>query len=308
MANLTLAYNNMLNEIGSENQGILSGMVGGLKTLLKHWRDIQRILLTLITTFGIYKTVSMLAVGAQTISAWISLAKSIKSAKDAMALFNLTTKGNPLVFLISALTAAASYFVFFKDKTEEATVEVERFGESASKQMKKVDTLGKVLNGVSENSTTYKNALSELNQIVTEYGLTEIKNRNEINSKIEQTIQLIKEEGKERQYANNIAKGEERYQNDIEDAKAKIKETLLDFNGRYPVLKELKENADAISDVTSTIVEENVKSVVNKSGAELEKGINEIINTNISLPKGMLCNPPNKFKIDSTRLCAKQTT
>ena len=278
MANLTLAYNNMLNEIGSENQGVLSGMVSGLKNLLKHWRDIQRILLTLITTFGVYKTVSMLAVGAQTISAWISLAKSIKSAKDAMALFNLTTKGNPLVFLISALTAAASYFVFFKDKTEEATVEVERFGENASKQMKKVDTLGKVLNGVNENSTTYKNALSELNQIVTEYGLTEIKNRNEINSKIEQTIQLIKEEGKERQYANNIAKGEERYQNDIEDAKAKIKETLLGLNDNYPIKKELKENADAISDVTSTIVEENVKSVVNKSGAELEKGINEIRN------------------------------
>ena len=109
MANLTLAYNNMLNEIGAENQGILSGMVSGLKTLLKHWRDIQRILLTLITTFGVYKTVSMLAVGSQTISAWISLAKSIKSAKDAMALFNLTTSANPLGLLLSVLAGVIGY-------------------------------------------------------------------------------------------------------------------------------------------------------------------------------------------------------
>jgi ABC-type uncharacterized transport system permease subunit len=50
----------MLNEIGAENQGILSGMVGGLRTLLKNWREISRAILTLITTLGTYKAVAVI--------------------------------------------------------------------------------------------------------------------------------------------------------------------------------------------------------------------------------------------------------
>ena len=113
-----------------------------------------------------------------------------------MATFNAVTRANPIAFLISALVAAIGYFALFNNKVKETTEEMERFGENASKQIKKVESLSKVLASIEEGSSTYKKALSDLNQIVSEYGLTEIKNRDEINSKIQQTIQLIKEEGK----------------------------------------------------------------------------------------------------------------
>jgi len=289
MANLTLAYNNMLNEIGSDNQGLLVGMVSGLKTLLANWKEISRVIFTLITTFGAYKATIMVVnalnsrmfVGRIIVNI-MQYIKGIENATGAMATFNAVTKANPIAFLISALVAAIGYFALFNHKVKETTVEMERFGENASKQIKKVETLGKVLAGIEEGSSTYKKALSELNQIVSEYGVTEIKNRDEINSKIQQTIQLIKEEGKERQYANNISKGEERYLNATGEAKTSLNEGLMGLEGWFgttsKVKKEILENTEAITDVASSIIEENIGLVVNKTGQEAYDGLIEIQN------------------------------
>ena len=289
MANLTLAYNNMLNEIGAENQGLLTAWVSGLKTLLKNWKEISRAILTLVTTLGTYKAVATIvsALNSRMFvgSVLVGLRNyilGIKNATGAMATFNAVTKANPIAFLISALVAAIGYFALFNHKVKETTVEMERFGENASKQIKKVETLGKVLAGIEEGSSTYKKAISDLNQIVSEYGLTEIKNRDEINSKIQQTIQLIKEEGKERQYANNIAKGEERYINDTGQAKSSLNESLLGLEGWFgttsKVRKEILDNAEAITDVASSIIEENIDLIVNKTGQEAYDGLIEIQN------------------------------
>ena len=287
MANLTLAYNNMLNEIGTENQGILSGMVGGLKTLLNHWRDIQRILLTLITTFGVYKTVSMLAVGAESIKAWISLAKSIKSAKDAMALFNLTTSANPLGVLLSVLAGVIGYFVLFKNEVAEVSQEVEMFGESASKTISKVNTLKKVIDGTDDTSNTYKKTLSELSNIAKEYGIeldAEKARRDEINKATEQTIQLIKEESAERQRANQLTKAQENYDSQVNSARQSLRDSLktamtgVDF-GIFTTKsgnKEIQQNADAIADIIGSIVESNITLIAGKTGDEYEKGLDKI--------------------------------
>lgn len=287
MANLTLAYNNMLNEIGSENQGVLSGMVGGLKTLLKHWRDIQRILFTLITTFGVYKTVSMLAVGAQTISAWISLARSIKSAKDAMALFNLTTSANPLGLLLSVLAGVIGYFVLFKNEVAEVSQEVEMFGESASKTISKVNTLKKVIDGTDDTSNTYKKTLSELSNIAKEYGIeldAEKARRDEINKATEQTIQLIKEESAERQRANQLTKAQENYDAQANSARQSLRDSLktamtgTDF-GIFTTKsdnKEIQQNADAIADIIGSVVESNIMLIAGKTGDEYEKGLDKM--------------------------------
>ena len=44
LANLTLAWNNMLNDIGKSNQGILATSVVALKELFLHWKDFDRVI------------------------------------------------------------------------------------------------------------------------------------------------------------------------------------------------------------------------------------------------------------------------
>lgn len=293
MANLSLAYNNMMNDIGASNQGLLSGSIQMVRSLFQNWRTVVKVIEQLILTFGTYKVVatavtlinSRMFVGGILVNLRNYIA-GIKAATGAMATFNAVTKMNPIAFLATALATVVGYFLIFKDNVEKASQEVEMFGESASKTLKKIDTLKKILDGTSDTSSTYKKTLSELSNVMSEYGVkldAEKANRNEINKATEQTIQLIKEEAAERQRANNIAKGEENYNKGIKDAKdafySEISDIsdLTDIGGQTKKFrKELEDNAQAISDVVATIVEDNISLVVGKSGDEATKGMLKI--------------------------------
>lgn len=290
MANLTLAYNNMLNEIGAENQGILSGMVGGLRTLLKNWREISRAILTLVTTLGTYKAVAAIvsALNSRMFvgSVLVGLRNyilGIKNATGAMATFNAVTKANPIAFLISALVAAIGYFALFKNTVEDASEEVEMFGESAAKSVNKVKTLQKILQGTEETSSTYKKTLSELSHIAKEYGIqidAEKASRDEANKSAERTIELIREESAERQRANQLEKSRERYEKQTGQVKSDFTSALKGLDGWFGTTsatrKELIDNAESISDVTSSIIEENMQLVLGKTGDEALRGIREM--------------------------------
>ena len=60
MANLSLAFNNMLNEIGKEHQGLLSKPLQILKSLLENWRTIERAIWDVVYAISAYKAASIL--------------------------------------------------------------------------------------------------------------------------------------------------------------------------------------------------------------------------------------------------------
>jgi hypothetical protein len=284
MNNLTLAINNMYNEIGASNQGLLVGSVQTLKKIFENWREIARTIETVIFALGTYKAISFIATS---VAPWLSLAGSIRSAKDAMALFNLTIKANPLGLIASLLASVIGYFVLFKNTVNDSSHEVELFGENGTKTLKKIDTFKKILEGTSETSSTYKKTLSELSSITDEYGVQldkENAKRSDVNSAIEQTIELIKTESAERQRANQLAKAQETYDTQSEDARKELQERLKSaMTGTNLGLftwksnsKELQENADAIADIVGSIVESNITLIAGKTGVEYEKGLDKI--------------------------------
>lgn len=55
LANLTLAWNNMLNDLGSSQQGVLVGGIAALKNLFLHWQDIYDVIQKVVYAFGLYK-------------------------------------------------------------------------------------------------------------------------------------------------------------------------------------------------------------------------------------------------------------
>jgi len=64
MANLTLAWNNMLNEVGKSNQGLLVAPIKGLKLLLQNWSTLDRIIKSLVLSFGVLKVVQIASISA----------------------------------------------------------------------------------------------------------------------------------------------------------------------------------------------------------------------------------------------------
>lgn len=65
MANLNLAWNNMLNDIGKSNQGLLTLPISGLKALLQNWQTIDRVLKSMLYTFIGWKALQLVAIRQQ---------------------------------------------------------------------------------------------------------------------------------------------------------------------------------------------------------------------------------------------------
>lgn len=60
LANLTLAWNNMLNDIGKSNQGVLSGFIVTLKKIFVNWRNIENTILSILSTLASVKLAQVL--------------------------------------------------------------------------------------------------------------------------------------------------------------------------------------------------------------------------------------------------------
>lgn len=98
LANLTLAWNNMLNEMGTANQGLLTFPVGVLKSILKNWQAIDRVIKSIILSYGIIKVAQIIAIRNQ--MAWATAASA--TAKQMGFVANMV---NRAVASMSALLA-----------------------------------------------------------------------------------------------------------------------------------------------------------------------------------------------------------
>lgn len=123
----------MFNAIGQSQEGVINTSLGLVSTLIENWETVGNILLTIIATYGAYKA-AVIAVAAAhklmniwgTVSAFLSLTTSIRSAKDAMLLFNMAVKANPLGLVLSVLAAAVTAFLAFRKSTNEAADALKR--------------------------------------------------------------------------------------------------------------------------------------------------------------------------------------
>lgn len=165
ISNIEDAIDTMFNEIGKKSEGIINTSLDIVSTLIENWETIGKVLLTVIATYGAYKA-AVIAVAAAhklmniwgTVSAVLSLAKSITSAKDAMLLFNMAVKANPLGLVLSVVAAAASAFALFRDTTDEAAEAIKAEREEAEEFNKRVgESAGKAISTYKNLQDEYKN-------------------------------------------------------------------------------------------------------------------------------------------------------
>ena len=151
----------MLNEIGKRSETAISGTLGAVSELVENWENVGKVLLTVIATYGAYKA-AVLAVAAAhkvaavwgEVQAFLSLTKSVTSAKDAMLLLNLATKANPIGLVLSVVAAAASAFLLFRDDCDEAT-------EAAKRQKQEMEEFKKQVGDAAGQSISAYKQLQE---------------------------------------------------------------------------------------------------------------------------------------------------
>lgn len=165
ISNIEDAIDTMFNEIGKQNEGVINDALGLVSTLIENWETVGKVLLTVIATYGAYKA-AVIAVAAahklmniwETVQAVLSLSRSIRSAKDAMLLFNMAVKANPLGLVLSVVAAAVSAFALFRDTTDEAADAIKAEREEAEEFNKRVgESAGKAISTYKTLQAEYKN-------------------------------------------------------------------------------------------------------------------------------------------------------
>lgn len=225
IANLTLAWNNMLNEMGKDQQGVLSGFLKGLTEIFKHWRDIENTLLSIVTTFGVLKAaqIGYLVLTSRTLTATrgIAILQTALGAKMAKNIANLGASFmkllNPLNLAVAAVAALSVAIVkgfwdyndliaankeFNKsivDAAEENIKSIDKFfsdyknqletvgGASPSDQQKMWERIQEEIEKSSKNAEQYITKLNEINNVA---------DRIRLGEKILEQTQVIEKEAK----------------------------------------------------------------------------------------------------------------
>lgn len=255
ISNIEDAIEQMFNELGKSQEGVINTGLGVVSTLVENWETVGKMVMTVVAAYGAYKAAvivltaiekTRIAIG--TAQAFLSLTKEVTSAKDAMLLFNMATSANPLGLLLGTLAAAATLFIAFGDSAKDASTMTDKFGEDAKKATSRVnsllsviDTLGEKTNDQAKKSKVYKDAVNELASIYSEYGIqiSKIKEdesnlvdvKNEEIQKSKELVEQIKLESAERNRANAISQLNEEYNKKVTDAQDAFMERLKDAYG-----------------------------------------------------------------------------
>lgn len=123
ISNLRDTIEQMMNKIGESSEGILNKGIDAATYLVEHYEEVIKVLTVLISTYGSYRVALMLVAAAQKISVtvqavstWLSLARSIKTAKDAQILFNLASSANPIGAVVAVIGLVISAYVMYGDE------------------------------------------------------------------------------------------------------------------------------------------------------------------------------------------------
>lgn len=305
LSNLEDAVEQMFNEIGKSTEDTISGSIGLISTLVENWRTVGSVILSLVAGYGAYKAAVITMNVVQKINNMLmqeaalqqklaamsgitlSNAQAMAAAKTtlltaAMQGLKAAIMSNPIGLILGVLATAITAFTAFNAATSKASELSTKFGDTAANTITRLNTLTTTLKGLTSGTETHRKVTEELNEILQEYGITQIQegdNIDIVNKKREQAIELIKQEAIERQRANALDTGMQDYQNAVNDASKTLLEDLQGaMTGGFFISgnDEIRENASAISTIVADIVQNNISKIAGKTGEEYQKGIQEI--------------------------------
>ena len=255
ISNIKDSIEQMFNELGKSQEGVINTGLGVVSTIVENWETVGKVLMTVVAAYGAYKAavIAMIAIEKARIAigsaqAFLSLARSISSAKDAMLLFNMATSANPLGLLLGTVAAGITLFSVFGGSAEDASTTTNKFGDDAAKASSRVESLldvikalGDKTNEQAKKSKAYKDAVNELSTIYSEYGITIDKIKEDESNLVDvkqqeidksnELIEQIKLESAERNRANAISQVNDDYNNKITEAQEDLLKNLKDAYG-----------------------------------------------------------------------------
>lgn len=246
ISNIEDAIEQMFNELGKSQEGVINTGLGVVSTLVENWETVGKVLMTVVAAYGAYKAAviatiaiekSLIALNAA--AKFIGMSDALLKASKGMTAFNTACMNNILGIVIGLVASAITYFGVFGKSADDAASKTEKFTESANEASSKVESLVSILKTAKEGSKVYKDTIKELSNIYGNYGIAIDKIKDDESNlvdvkqqeidKSKELVEQIKLEATERNRANAISKANEDYNNRVDSAQQALLSKLKDY-------------------------------------------------------------------------------
>ena len=246
ISNIEDAIEQMFNELGKSQEGVINTGLGVVSTLVENWETVGKVLMTVVAAYGAYKAAviatiaiekSLIALNAA--AKFLGMSDALLKASKGMTAFNAACMNNILGIVIGLVASAITYFGVFGKSADDAASKTEKFTESANEASSKVESLISILKTAKEGSKVYKDTIKELSNIYDNYGIAIDKIKEDESNLVDvkqqeidksnELIEQIKLEATERNRANAISKANEDYNNRVDSAQQALLGKLKDY-------------------------------------------------------------------------------
>ena len=246
ISNIEDAIEQMFNELGKSQEGVINTGLGVVSTLVENWETVGKAVMTVVAAYGAYKAAviatiaiekSLIALNAA--AKFLGMSDALLKASKGMTAFNTACMNNVLGIVIGLVASAITYFGVFGKSADDAATKTSKFTESANEASSKVESLISILKTAKEGSKVYKDTIKELSNIYDNYGIAIDKIKEDESNLVDvkqqeidksnELIEQIKLEATERNRANAISKANEEYNNRVDSAQQALLGKLKDY-------------------------------------------------------------------------------
>ena len=214
ISNLQDSISQMFNAIGQQSEGVITSAISGLSWMVEHYQEIGRVLGNIVAIYGSYRAALIavaasqkLVVASGTIKAFLSLARSITSAKDAMLLLNMAFRANPIGLAVSGITALVTVLLTMRRRSREAAEEVDGIRQAIANETAEVNRLASSLSDSNTSEDERREILGKLRDLAPDV-VRGIDDENlslqELNTNLQEYNELRRAEASVKGFASEI--------------------------------------------------------------------------------------------------------
>ena len=214
ISNLQDGISQMFNSIGEQSEGVITSAISGLSWMVEHYRELAQVLGVVVAAYGSYRAaliavnaIQAITVSAKNISAFISLARSITTAKDAMALLNLTFRANPIGLVVSGITTLVTVLLTLRKRINDAARAADEARQAIADEAAEVNRLAKSLTDTNTSEDERREIMERLRELAPQVvsGIDEENiSLQELNTSLEQYNELRRAEASVQGFASEI--------------------------------------------------------------------------------------------------------
>lgn len=214
ISNLQDGISQMFNSIGEQSDGVITSAISGLSWMVEHYRELAQVLGVVVAAYGSYRAaliavnaIQAITVSAKNISAFISLARGITTAKDAMALLNLTFRANPVGLVVSGITTLVTVLLTLRKRSNDAARAADEARQAIADETAEVNRLAMSLTDSNTSEDERREIMERLRELAPQV-VSSIDEENislqELNTSLEQYNELRRAEASVQGFASEI--------------------------------------------------------------------------------------------------------